>query len=159
MKKLDNIISGIKSGYSITKSGVVYSPTGEQVATPIFNIGYKYITFSTGNKKNKKIPLHRVLALAFIKNPENLPCVNHKDGDKLNNSLENLEWCSYGKNNRHAYKQNLKSPGLTEEQRKQVVSMYAAYDGATQVTVAEEFGISQAAVSYLWKHKERYLEN
>lgn len=57
--------------------------------------------------KKKKYRLHRALALAFIPNPLNLPQVNHKDGNKLNNSLDNLEWCSAQGNIQHAYDKGL----------------------------------------------------
>lgn len=60
----------------------------------------------TLNKLGKKRPnlLHRVIAQAFIPNPDNLPEVNHKDGNRLNNSIENLEWCTSSENQLHAYK-------------------------------------------------------
>lgn len=47
--------------------------------------------------------VHRSVAQAWIPNPENLPCVNHKDGNKLNNTVENLEWVTYSQNERHSY--------------------------------------------------------
>lgn len=46
--------------------------------------------------------LHRLMAEAFIENPKNLPCINHKDGNKLNNNLRNLEWVSFSENRQHA---------------------------------------------------------
>lgn len=46
---------------------------------------------------------HRLVALAYIQNPDNLPQVNHLDGNKLNNHQSNLQWCSVAENNQHAY--------------------------------------------------------
>lgn len=68
--------------------------------------GYKYITISIKNKPTK-ITLHRLLALTFIQNPDNKPHINHKDGNKLNNSLSNLEWCTHQENMIHAHKTGL----------------------------------------------------
>lgn len=60
------------------------------------------------NGKQKTYKIHRLIAETFIPNPNNLPCVNHKDGNKQNNCVSNLEWCSYSWNNKHAYANNLK---------------------------------------------------
>ena len=60
--------------------------------------GYLVVGFSVGPRNNhnsKTKYIHRLLALTFISNPQNKKCINHKDGNKLNNSLENLEWCNY----------------------------------------------------------------
>jgi len=48
--------------------------------------------------------VHRLIALHFIPNPENKPCINHKDLNRLNNNIDNLEWCTYSENSIHAYK-------------------------------------------------------
>lgn len=57
----------------------------------------------------KTVSVHRMVAEAFIPNPDNLPCVNHKDGNKDNNCVDNLEWCTYSYNNYHACRTGLKN--------------------------------------------------
>jgi len=63
------------------------------------------------NNVRKTITVHRLVAINFIPNPENKLTVNHIDGNKLNNNVQNLEWATYGENNKHAVDNNLrKSP-------------------------------------------------
>ena len=57
------------------------------------NTGYLTVTLN-----RNKYSIHRIIAQTFIPNPNNLPIINHKDGNKLNNKVENLEWCSYKHN-------------------------------------------------------------
>lgn len=61
------------------------------------------------NKKIQGFSFHRIFATHFIPNPENKPFINHKDGNKLNNSISNLEWCTSSDNLIHAYSTGLKS--------------------------------------------------
>ncbi len=64
--------------------------------------GYTNVTLRIGGKTTS-CTVHRLVAKAFIPNPQNLPCVNHIDGDKGNNAADNLEWCGYSHNMKHAY--------------------------------------------------------
>ena len=59
------------------------------------------------NSHNAIKRIHRLVAEAFIENPNKLPCINHIDGNKQNNHIDNLEWCSYSHNNRHAREMGL----------------------------------------------------
>lgn len=71
------------------------------------NYKTKYVSVQLGHfaKGKKKIKyLHRLIASYFIPNPNNKPCVNHKDGDKSNNNVSNLEWVTYSENHEHAYR-------------------------------------------------------
>ncbi len=79
----------------------------ESILTPNKNSkGYLKVKLYKDNTK-KLFSVHRLVGIAFIPNPYNLPEINHKDGDKENNYFENLEWCSTLENLRHARKTGL----------------------------------------------------
>ena len=81
----------------------------EKILKPaIHERGYLFVQLSI-NKKILRRYIHRLVAEAFIPNPENKKTVNHKDGNKKNNCVENLEWCTYLENNTHAYEKLGKS--------------------------------------------------
>ena len=63
-------------------------------------MGYRIIKL-TKNKSRKNFFVHRLVAMAFIPNFKDYPVVNHKDLDKTNNELSNLEWCQYSENSKH----------------------------------------------------------
>jgi len=66
--------------------------------------GYGFVNLCTGNKRKVNRYVHRLVALAFIPNPEGKRTVNHKDGDKSNNHVGNLEWATDSENMRHAHR-------------------------------------------------------
>ena len=76
--------------------------------------GYSLILLCN-SKGKKKYLVHRLVAEAFLDNPDNLPQVNHKDGNKLNNNVDNLEWCTNGYNEKHAYSLGLKSKNYADK--------------------------------------------
>lgn len=68
--------------------------------------GYSTLRLQVDNKRYS-FPVHRLVAKAFIDNPDDKPQVNHIDGDKTNNNVTNLEWCNNSENQLHAYKNGL----------------------------------------------------
>ncbi len=77
--------------------------------------GYKQVTLYDDNGKPKTMRVHKLVALAFIKNNNNLPQINHKDGNKLNNYVDNLEWISNYDNIQHSIKNGLVNQQLRKE--------------------------------------------
>lgn len=71
--------------------------------------GYYHLALSKNNKR-KNFFVHRLVAMAFLSNPNNYKTVNHIDGNKKNCFLENLEWASISQNTKHAYKIGVKKP-------------------------------------------------
>lgn len=86
-----------------TNDGIMCKLKGKQIAQQISHRGYYRVQLFK-NRYQKPILVHRIVALAFIDNPQNKPCVNHKDGNQLNNNVDNLEWCTLSENSIHARK-------------------------------------------------------
>lgn len=124
-------IKGLEGKYQISSLGRVKTvarveyrkdgrrrPISEKIKEGVlFNNGY--LGVGTNREHGAKL-VHRLLAEAFIPNPENKRCVNHKNGIKTDNRLENLEWATHGENNKHAYDTGLKTitKKLRESSRK-----------------------------------------
>ena len=84
-------------GYQISNYGNVKSLKygKEKILTPTINKRGYYHTVLRKDGKSITVNIHRLVASAFIENPDNLPIINHKDENKTNNKAENLEWCDY----------------------------------------------------------------
>lgn len=109
MKEVWKKIDGYNGLYEVSNTGKVRSwkkRNGGKRKNPKIigkpkdsSYGYVALYNSEGSKTET---VHRIVANHFIPNPENKPCVNHKDGDKTNNCVDNLEWCTYSENINHA---------------------------------------------------------
>lgn len=109
-------IKNYEKKYAISSYGRVKSLGNnkrkkEKILKPINKKGYLCVDLcSCGKKQQNKI--HRLVAQAFIPNPENKPEVNHIDANKINNSVYNLEWCTRSENEIHSYKKGIKKNKL-----------------------------------------------
>lgn len=102
--------------FGVTKDGRVMNMiSGKWLSICDNGRGYKQVFICVKNKHYMRY-VHRLVAECYIPNPNNLPEVNHKDGNKANNAVDNLEWCTRKENLNHAIRTGLKPPN-SEKQR------------------------------------------
>jgi len=98
---MQKLIPGTK-GYTITQDGVIRNSKGKVLKTRVSRAGYSQLSLIDEDGNLIYRTVHRLVAITYIPNPENKPYVNHIDGDKLNNRVDNLEWCTPSENMLHA---------------------------------------------------------
>lgn len=165
-------VIGYEGYYQVSNLGKIKSITRftshnrllkEHLLKPaISKYGYYRVTLSKGNKKINKC-IHRLIALVFIENPNNYPEVNHINGIKTDNRVENLEWVTCQQNIQHAFKMGLSfvqgsethhKAKLTQKQVDYIRKNYKFRDknfGAT--ALAKKFGITPSTITLITKNK------
>lgn len=146
------IVESVENGYFASPNGNIYNRHGDLMVGAIDHCGYRHVIL---NRKNRNV--HRVIAETFIPNPDNLPCVNHKDGNKLNNQVDNLEWCTQSKNTKHAYENRLERKILGEEHHahkldwNKVKYIRENYVGGSRTfgasALARKFGVDRSTIT------------
>lgn len=155
MSRLEKI-EGFES-YFISNNGVVYSDkyTERKILSPRANKrGYLYVNLCN-NGKYKSISIHRLVAQAFIPNTENKPEVNHINGIKTDNRVENLEWVTKSENIQHAFDNNLNKPhdakgsknGFSKLKENQVVEIKTKLINKISVNeIYKQYGVSYECI-------------
>ena len=156
VRSIDRYIDHFRGGKRLLKGKII---------KPGLSVGYENITlYLDGKRKHKKV--HRLIAETFIPNPENKKCVNHKDGNKLNNNVSNLEWCTYAENNRHAHETGLTTNyGESHPQSKLKAEdipniLHMSNTGMSHKKIGDELGVSAITIfdvihGNTWKHIPR----
>ena len=168
IKSVDRYVNcGIKYNNKVLKKG--------KEIKPIIVKGYYNVSLSK-NGKSKQYSIHRLVAQTFIPNPNNLPQVNHIDGNKLNNCVSNLEWCTAKHNINESYRIGLHSKksimnsinAMNKKTRKKIVqiknnNIIKIYESLTQAEKNTNIKIdnisaclnnrSKTAGGYIWKYE------
>ena len=158
-------LGNVKSVERIVKRGPNFKPVRERLLSVGDKDGYKHVILSK-NGKPKTGWVHRLVAEAFLSNPDKLPVVNHKDENPANNCVENLEWCTHSYNNSY----NDARIKAAVDKRKPVLQY--TKDGkfirewSHAREAAESLGLNKRAIyeccvgrsrtsgGYIWKRKE-----
>ncbi len=116
------------------------------------NCGYLRVSLSKNNY-NKYYSVHRLVAMAFIINDDNKSTVNHKDGNKLNNNLDNLEWMTKSENILHGLKNRLIPTGEKRKDSKLTLKnvKYIRNSRENGAYLAKKFNVSQSLISRIKK--------
>lgn len=151
--------------YSVREDGVVMRTSTQRVVRPSVNpdTGYLYVGLWKNNQ-GKTSSVHRLVAIAFIPNPDNKPNVNHKDSVRTNPHKDNLEWTTQQENTLHGYRHGFMTQA---HKRKLLPHIYdliiqMIIDGGTQSYAAEYFGVSEGRLSvnlkaHLLNHPDKEL--
>lgn len=165
-RRIHDFLPEIKDYYTVTDEGEFYSDnSGKMKTRNRAGTDYQIINFSTIDGKKRTFRAHRLVMMAFEprEDMDKLE-VNHIDGDKKNNKLENLEWCTSSENQKHAFKTGLQVARkgeasnwakFTEDDIHRIFELRS--QGWLQREIAEEIGCSRPYVSKIlhgdaWKH-------
>lgn len=153
--------------YSVNENGVVVNTLTNHIKVPCYNNrGYLFVDLYKHNKRHRE-SVHRIVANAFIPNPQNKPYINHIDGNPHNNSVKNLEWCTPLENVEHASKTicSMKQYLLANIKRKKavkqidrksgkLVNVFSSIQEASRAT-----GIPSSNIVCVLKGRQAYTKN
>lgn len=153
MIELWKSIEGWENRYEVSNLGNVRnSKTKTLKIANSSNSGYLRLNFYNGSNI-KRFSVHRLVAEAFIPNSENKLDVNHKDGNKQNNHVDNLEWVTRSENLKHAYKHELRKPSTQKLSLDDVKYIKLNPDNLTRKELAERFNVTYWCICDIYQGK------
>ena len=161
-------IKGFEGSYACTKDGKIWShplewkrrTKGKFLKSWLIGNGYESIMLYDKPEHGSKFLVHRLVALTYIPNPKNLTEVNHINGNRIDNRVENLEWMSSIENHRHAFKLGLyeKNIGsnhylakLNDMKVREIKNLLKK--GIKQIEISRKYNVSPMTISNIFRGK------
>lgn len=150
-------VVGYEGLYMVSDQGRVMSvpkatkPDGVVLSQQLGKNGYLTVHLCK-NGKHRRVSVHRIVASAFIENPHGKSDVNHKNGDKQNNALNNLEWVTRSENVKHAYdtlkrtRSHIGTPRPTKRKLTYEQAEEIRASNESQSNLAKEYGVTQRSI-------------
>ena len=158
-------LDGIKTHYMVSNKGRVMNTKSKLIIKPFKTIKRHttkdddfYLSvrlyFPGKSRKQATVPVHRLVALYFIPNPNNFPMVNHIDGNKSNNDVSNLEWCTASENTLHAFVNKLEVPIKGEDHYNHILTEKDVHEickglinGIRPSDLAKMYGVTKTTIN------------
>lgn len=146
------------NNYVVFPNGKIFNLYGIEITGHVDRCGYREVIINGHMER-----VHRIVALAFIPKVKDKECVNHINGNKLDNRVENLEWCTHSENTKHAYENGLESKmcgeehhshKLTEDDVRYIRSNYIKRDSVFGATaLSKKFNVDRTTICDVIKRK------
>lgn len=131
-----------KDRYTVFESGEIFGVHGKKLKDRITQFGYSKVAIYSGGCCKGEFK-HRIIAICFIPNPEQKPQVNHIDGNRLNNCVDNLEWVTNIENQRHSWASGKRS--VSEKAMESCRRMGKNHGSTTGYAMGKRYGPANAA--------------
>ncbi len=169
-------VNGFEGYYAVSNTGKIksiprfifngkgYFKTKDKIIRPVFDSCGRQQAHLHKNNIRTTSYVHRIVGKAFIPNPDNLPQINHIDGNKINNHVNNLEWCDNLYNQRHSWAIGLRKPNLGEKSgtckltTEDVLAIRESFSrGVRNKDLAIKYNVKRSTISAItnrinWRH-------
>lgn len=155
MKEIDNY-EGL---YAVTSCGKIWSYRNKRFLTPRKNKKGYLSVLLCNNGVEKDFKIHRLVANAYIPNSENLPQINHKDENKQNNCISNLEWCTNTYNRNYGSRNKRAAIGISKAKMKPCICIETGKIYPSVIEAAKETSLHKASISRCCRGERKSYAN
>ena len=136
------------SRYTVTQCGQVFGVRGRRLKPHINHYGYPCVSVVSDANKRTTAGIHRLVALAWIPNPDSLPVVDHRNGDRADHAISNLRWVTQKENMRSAYRDRGQPSAILSQQKADDIRDLLE-KGAQTWEIAKLYGVKTGTIAQI----------